>query len=54
MREPFIVDVTRLDSVREETVMASFTREYQLYKHQQYNNSSNTENRDHKSSDANA
>ena len=36
--EGTIVDVTRLDSVREESVMASFTREYQLYKHQQYNN----------------
>ena len=36
--EGTIVDVTRLDSVREETVMASFIREYELYKHQQSDN----------------
>ena len=36
--EGTIMDVTRLSSVREETVMDSFIREYELYKHQQYNN----------------
>ena len=36
--EGTIMDVTKLGSVREETVMASFTREYQLYKHQQSDN----------------
>ena len=36
--EGTIMDVTRLSSVREETVMDSFTREYQLYKHQQSDN----------------
>ena len=36
--EGTIVDVTKLASVREETVMDSFIREYQLYKHQHSDN----------------
>ena len=36
--EGTIADVTKLASVREETVMDSFIREYQLYKHQQSDN----------------
>ena len=36
--EGTIMDVTKMGSVREETLMASFTKEYQLYKHQQSDN----------------
>ena len=36
--EGTIVDVTKLASVREETVMDSFIREYELYKHLHSNN----------------
>ena len=36
--EGTIMDVTNLGSVREETLMARFTRDYQLYKHQQSDN----------------
>ena len=36
--EGTIVDVTKLASVREETVMDSFIREYELYKHQHSDN----------------
>ena len=36
--EGTIADVTKLASVREETVMDSFIREYKLYKHQHSDN----------------
>ena len=36
--EGTIMDVTKLGTVKKETVMARFNREYELYKHQQSDN----------------